>query len=177
VTISVYVASRFPDQEAAKKLRVELADRGIGCTSRWLEEECSLGNLPASDEQKIRFARMDRYDVRRAQAVVLWNPNDKAQVGTGGCHNETGMAFMLAELPVFVIGRASNIFHFLPEARVYGFAHYTTDSQLFDELADEIREECGDFGPTWDSPAEQQAKFKRAPILVDSLGRSPKTSG
>jgi hypothetical protein len=48
---------------------------------------------------------------------------------------------------------------------------------LFDELADEIREDCGDFGPTWDSPAEQFAKFKRAPLPVAMQGRSPRVSG
>lgn len=109
--ISVYIAARFQDQPEARKLRDQLHELGIGCTSRWLEEEPSL-DATLSDAHRERLAEMDMLDVRRAQALVLYNPEEKAKIGTGGCHTEVGMALAWG-IPVILYGARSNIFHYL----------------------------------------------------------------
>lgn len=165
MAVNVYIAAPFDEQDNAKKLRDALARHGIGCTSRWLHEDASIGNVPASLENKIRFARMDRFDVRQAQAVVLWNTCAYAKSGTGGRHVESGIAFGMSEMPVFVVGVQSNIFAFLPEA-VYipcldHIGVLKTDLRwdvLARDLARRIKERCPDYGPTWDSPEEQEEK-------------------
>lgn len=156
--ISVYVAAPFDEQENAKKLRDALAKHGIGCTSRWLHEEASLGNVPASMENKIKFARMDRYDVRRSQAVVLWNPAEYAKSGTGGRHVESGLGFAYSEMPVFIVGVQSNIFAYLPEAVFIDSKFGFSDAHWVERLVCQIKERCPDYGPTWDSPGEIRQK-------------------
>jgi hypothetical protein len=157
--ISVYVASRFDDQLAARRLRDALAERGIGCTSRWLEEEPALGSI-LTDEKRRHVAEMDVHDVRRAQALVLWNPEQadptpRART-TGGLYVEMGVAVGEGK-PIFVVGKRTNVFCWLP--RVF---HHVEPSgtevnrrALLDNLAYAIKAACPDFGPTFDSPEEQ----------------------
>jgi hypothetical protein len=160
VTISVYVAARWENKPEAMKLRDALAKHGIGCTSRWLEEEPSLTSVPAKpDSEKRRIAEVDVYDVRRAQALVLFNQQEKAKQGTGGCHVEFGIALGTG-MPVFLVGYSTedylpecllNIFHYLPQVRCFSWpAHVAA-------LVEAIREACPDFGATWDSPKERAA--------------------
>lgn len=114
--ILVYLAARFPTIAEARKIRDQLVEAGIEVTSRWLEEEPS-GEAQLSGTDRAMLAFMDLYDVRRAHALVLYNPTDKLKVGGGGCHVETGMALAFG-MPVFVLGERSNIFHYLPSAVV-----------------------------------------------------------
>ncbi len=168
--ISVYIAARWETKDDAAKLRDELAKRGIGCTSRWLEEEPSLGDIPV--EKKRHVALMDVYDVRRAQALVLWNPAEKHRVGTGGCHTEVGMAFAAGmPVPVFVVGydphkyitaAASNVFHFLPGV----LSHFLFPRDV-DLLVECIKASVVDFGPTWDSPKEQERTVVKRTVVTE----------
>jgi hypothetical protein len=164
MSVNIYLAARFETQSDAKRLRDALAEHGIGCTSRWLEEEPSL-DATLTDERRRYIAAMDVFDVRRAQALVLWNPTEKHKVGTGGCHTEVGMALAWG-LPVFVVGYdlkdplplvPSNVFHFLSQVKCYAWP------QHLDALAHQIRQECPDFGPTWDSAEEQKQKACKHP--------------
>src|SRR5579872_2722470 len=116
MTVSVYVAARFETIADARRVRDALLARGLGCTSRWLEEEPSLGDIP--EEKKRHVAAVDLYDVARAQALVLWNPEELRRTGTGGCHAEVGYA-LARGIPVFVLGPATNVFMFLPAVRVF----------------------------------------------------------
>ena len=145
--ISVYVAARWETKDDAAKLRDALAERGIGCTSRWLEEEPSLGDVP--EEKKRRVAGMDALEVRRAQALVLWNPPEKHRQGTGGCHVEVGMALALG-IPVLVVGGGSNVFHWLPGVTRIRFSGFWPDSDDLMALVAAIKSACVDYGSTWD---------------------------
>lgn len=158
--ISVYVAAPYSAMADAKKLRDALARRGIGCTSRWLELETSSED----PEDMRRFARLDRYDVRRAQAVVMWNPADYRDRGTGGRHVETGIAFALSDMPVILVGVKSNIFVHLPEATLvpvpasYDLVAPGAWEAVAMNVAHVVWERCLDFGSEWDSPVAQAAK-------------------
>lgn len=116
--VIVYVAARFPDREDARRVRAYLESTGrIDCTSRWLDEPDGWFDS-VTDAERDLVAAMDAYDVRRAQALVLLNPSDRAKVGTGGCHTEVGMALALG-MPVFIFGERTNIFHRLSNVEAF----------------------------------------------------------
>ena len=165
--IICYVAARWETKDDADKLRDALAERGIGCTSRWLEEEPSLGDVP--EEKKILVAGMDALDVRRAQALVLWNPPEKHRQGTGGCHVEVGMALALG-IPVLVVGGGSNVFHWLPGVTRIRFSGSWPDSDDLRALVAAIKSACPDYGPAWDSPEDQEARREAERFKVRMAG-------
>lgn len=159
--IHVYIASRFKHQPEARKLRDQILALGLGCTSRWLEEEPSLGNF-LSEDHKRKIAAMDLLDVRRAQALLLFNPEEDRTYGTGGCHVETGYALALG-IPVFVLGCASNVFHSLPGVHVFGDVD---PSVAFDRMSRYLKASVVDFGPTWDEVSREEAAHERIQRLT-----------
>lgn len=147
--ISVYVAARWETKSDAARLRAALAERGIGCTSRWIDEGGSVSSIGDrfTDEQRGLVALQNVHDVKRARALVLWNPEELRKIGTGGCHWETGLAFGWG-MPIFLVGSSekeicpearSNIFHFLLGVRSFTWPHH------LDALAAAIREACLDL--------------------------------
>lgn len=104
---SVYIAAPFELRDSAKELRDALkAD--VVCTSHWLDSD-----QPAD----IDAARLDLADILRAEAIVFLNPKGWATQGTGGRPVEIGFA-LANNMPVFMLGSASNVFHTLPEVVV-----------------------------------------------------------
>jgi nucleoside 2-deoxyribosyltransferase len=104
----VYLAAPYPCLDDALIVAMAFKSRGIGITSRWLYESAELNGL---------WARNDLADVARADVVVILNPPEWRELGTGGRHVELGFAIALWK-PIVLIGAASNIFHRLPEVHI-----------------------------------------------------------
>lgn len=101
--MKVYIAAPYPMREEAIALMLQLETAGHEVTSTWLK---------SPDEMKDEYARLDLADVARADALVAFNPAGWEEKGTGGRHVEFGYALAL-NIPVFLIGAKSNIFHHL----------------------------------------------------------------
>lgn len=103
----VYLAAPYSLRELAQSIRIELMDLGIVVTSHWITEK-----MPTDREG----AFIDMDDVRRAEGLVLLNPPEYANSGSGGRHTEVGMALLL-NMPIVIIGASSNIFHTLQQVQ------------------------------------------------------------
>jgi len=109
MSISIYIAAPFSLQLVGRQVRDAFARHGIVSTARWLEEEPSLEKT-ISHAQRCFLGHMDLFDVRRAQGLVLLNPEEYREKGTGGRHVEVGAALAVGN-PVWILGVRSNIFH------------------------------------------------------------------
>jgi hypothetical protein len=104
-----YIAAPWPSKAAAKLARQSLADRGIECTSSWIDFEPEASTEAILQEEAVRDFR----DIRRANALILLNTIDLVPLGQGGKHVEVGYALAMNK-PVYVIGTRSNVFHYHP---------------------------------------------------------------
>jgi nucleoside 2-deoxyribosyltransferase len=99
--IRVYLAAPYAMRPEALRVRRALKQSGIGCTSRWLEDEGTI-----SDE----WAQKDFADVARCDVFVLLNAQEWSDKGTGGRHVEFGYACALRK-PILLVGVRTNLFH------------------------------------------------------------------
>lgn len=107
---SVYLSARFERRDELNSYRLELAKHGIEVTSNWLVN----ATPELSHEGWQRLAEIDKEDVRRADAFVLFT-----EIGGGGGarHVEYGMALALDKV-LFVVGEVENLFQRLPQVTV-----------------------------------------------------------
>lgn len=108
----VYIAAPYQMRADASALRMHLERHGISCTSHWID-----GPMP---HDQLAAAR-DINDVKSSEALILMNPESFKESGTGGRHTELGMALIL-QLPIFVLGTRTQIFHTLPQILVFDLA-------------------------------------------------------
>ena len=111
MTFKVYIAAPFQLLKEAVQLRAQLAVVGIESTARWIDI-----NVVQGASKSIELAQMDLDDIRASMAIVLINPPQFANKGTGGRHVEIGYALGIGHPFFFVLGVKSNIFHELPQA-------------------------------------------------------------
>lgn len=104
----IYVAAPYELLQSAREVRERLIAAGFYVTSRWITDDEGVASTP---ENKKMWASRDLYDILSAQALLLINPPEWANQGTGGRHVEFGVALM-AQLPVFIYGARTNVFHF-----------------------------------------------------------------
>lgn len=116
---TVYIAAPMQMRDEAAAVREELKERGIDCTSHWID-----GQMPTD----VEAARRDFNDILNADAIAFLNPKSWSTSGTGGRHTEVSFALAL-RIPIFLVGRPSNVFHTLPEVTVLA-----TTSELIDML-------------------------------------------
>jgi hypothetical protein len=138
----VYLASWFETKEARHKERQDLADAGIGCTSRWLDEKPFDPENPRYAEKDAtgnsgftKFledtAEMDIADVIDCDVLVLFttDKNETDRAHTGGRHFEAGFKYAMfyfslclrelrapyfvKETRVITVGPRENVFHFM----------------------------------------------------------------
>lgn len=110
--MKLYIASH--SQNDARLLKADLELRGHVVTSRWITADAKFGHgvEAYSDSERRSLATMDEDDVRASDGLILIAETEGRTV-PGGKHVETGMAIALG-LPVFVIGRPENLFHWHP---------------------------------------------------------------
>lgn len=106
--MKIYIAAPFELRDEAIAAGQVLKARGHEITSTWLRDPGVNDDI---------WARIDLGDVKRADALVLLNPEDYRNSGTGGRHAEFGYAIALGKRLV-VVGVRSNIFHQLSYVRV-----------------------------------------------------------
>lgn len=104
----VYIAAPMPMKTEAAALRGKLQLNDVSCTSHWID-----GNMPLDQDA----ARRDFADINDAEAMVFLNPTFWRNEGTGGRHTEVGYA-LARNMPIFLLGHPSNVFHTLPEVTV-----------------------------------------------------------
>lgn len=104
----IYIAAPYPTREHAITVMRRLEHLGHEVTSRWLK---------APDELADDHARKDLDDVAAADVLVALNDVDWENAGTGGRHVEFGYALAMGKM-IVLVGRRSNIFHYLHQVRV-----------------------------------------------------------
>jgi hypothetical protein len=104
--MQVYIAAPYSLRADAQRVAHVLGLAGIACTARWLSQDDSA-------TVGAEWAQYDLDDVRRANALVAINPVTWADQGTGGRHVELGAALIL-DLPVYLLGERTNLFHYHP---------------------------------------------------------------
>lgn len=104
MTGKVYIAAPYEFRERAQTIMRVLGVRGLEVTSTWLRETHVVG---------ADAAMVDLDDVRRADVMLLLNPEGWERQGTGGRHAELGAALAL-EMSVVLVGERSNVFHYHP---------------------------------------------------------------
>jgi len=107
----IYIAAPYPIRHQAVEVMNWLEATGHTVTSRWLRGEVE-GN---TDEN----ARKDFDDIASSDALLLINPQDWANVGTGGRHVELGYALAIG-ITVILLGVRTNVFHHHSNVRVIG---------------------------------------------------------
>lgn len=110
---SVYIATRFQDQEYAKSIRNMILRSDLECsvTCSWLDETETDQSIDAKG--RLTRAFMDYFEVTSSNVLVVLNPYHKHGHGSGGFHLETGIA-LAKGIPVVYLGEPENIFHYLP---------------------------------------------------------------
>lgn len=129
--MKVYLAGRYSRREEFVKYRLDLADRHIGVTSRWLNGDHKVdrtgspvaedGAVLGADDLRTQFAYEDIADVKAADVLVLFTEDPEAtSASRGGRHVEFGMALAWLK-PLVTVGPYENLFTYLPEV-----AHFDT---------------------------------------------------
>lgn len=113
---AIYIASR--SIEDARNLATELMEAGHRITSRWHQEDGKFnqGISTYTDEERRWIAISDEVDIVASTTLVLIS-SPEGTIVPGGKHVETGMAIRMG-LPVFVLGRRENVFHWHPRVRL-----------------------------------------------------------
>lgn len=104
--MKVYVAAPWVRRSEARDVRDRLVKAGHKVTSRWLDTQSNN-----SVESLQSEATNDLQDIRTADALVVLNLSTSE-----GKAVETGYALAM-DLPIFVVGGVSNVFHWLPQIR------------------------------------------------------------
>lgn len=112
----VYLAARFERLDELKRWR-DYLDRSFSITSTWLDLPDVGAEARATDQERCDRADRDLWDLWSSDALVLLNPEDDREGGHGGRHVETGIA-MAQEIPIFLVGARTNVFHYLPDFRL-----------------------------------------------------------
>lgn len=107
----IYTAAPWKFRVEAKQVAQQFRDAGHQIISRWHDEwaDRPSANVPLAELRGE--AEKDVEDVRHAEVVVVlnWEQSEGKAV-------EQGIALAL-NIPVLVIGAASNVFHYLPAVR------------------------------------------------------------
>lgn len=115
----IYIAAPYEHQAFCRELRSFLQSYGFEVGSRWLEETASKAN--ELQEPALRdMAWRDIADVQHCDILLVYNPPDFHNAGTGGRHTELGFALQSGKV-VILFGEKSQIFHQLVTYQVHGY--------------------------------------------------------
>lgn len=116
----VYLAAKYSRHPEMRSVRDQIVKsyRKYGeeliVTSRWIEGGHDITDDCDRDAQRQRFASEDYEDLVSSDVVLWFSEPEKIEGhNRGGRHVEFGIALAL-EIPIFVIGRKENVFHYLP---------------------------------------------------------------
>lgn len=113
--MKIYLASAYQSREQIRAYAADLEDAGFDCTSTWLNEEHEIndGTVGAATELDdvtvANHVRVDLYDIRRSDILVIFTESVTGHQGGGGRHVEMGIALERG-IPIVVVGTPENIF-------------------------------------------------------------------
>ncbi|KKL45533.1 hypothetical protein LCGC14_2354690 [marine sediment metagenome] len=119
---TIYLAARYSRRQelAAHIPAIEAAEWEV--TSRWLRGDHQVSDdslsVEGSPAERERFAREDWGDLRIAKVLMAFSEPPRSTASRGGRHVEFGAA-LAWNLLVIVIGPRENVFHCLPQVRVF----------------------------------------------------------
>lgn len=118
-----YLASRYGRKLELRQRREDLQQAGHVVTSQWLDTDLratDLGVTSSGPEDREYHAQQDLADIQRADVLIAFTEDPEAGPvsSRGGRHVEFGYALACGR-PVIVVGPRENIFHFLPNVRVF----------------------------------------------------------
>jgi nucleoside 2-deoxyribosyltransferase len=119
--VRFYIAAPYSWRERIKEFIGELEDLGIESTTSWVNETVSIaaGSSLSDEERNRHFAEIDIQDIDRADVVVVFTIDPLGPPKPrGGRHWETGYAYGKGK-EIVVVGPPENLFHFLPEVKVF----------------------------------------------------------
>jgi nucleoside 2-deoxyribosyltransferase len=108
--VNIYIAAPYPLRPVAITVMHDLEAAGHRVTSSWLRTGCQ-------DDDCTLTARRDLEDIDVADALLVLQPDDWHDKGTGGRHIEFGYALAKGK-QLIVFGEPSTNFHHLPHVRV-----------------------------------------------------------
>lgn len=174
----IYLAARYSRRLELCGYRAQLAARGIGVTSRWLDGGHQIGTDgqplteegerrfeagdASADELRVKFANDDLEDVLAARLLVAFTETPRTATSRGGRHVELGIA-LGASIPIAVVGPRENIFCWLPQIRHFSsWAAFLASCDLWQPPAGPgphiIREgRLASWGPDLNSPFQPES--------------------
>lgn len=119
--MKVYLAAPYQWKDRIIERATELRSLEIEVTSSWLEEphkpSTTLSEL--TDEQHAQYALRDLQDINEADILILFAvPSTDTPIPRAGRHVEFGYA-LAARKSVWLVGNKENIFHYLPQIRIF----------------------------------------------------------
>jgi hypothetical protein len=136
--MKIYLAAKYSRHPEMRDVRERLQKIGHLVTSRWIEGNHEISEVNA-DADRQRFAVEDWMDLKDAEAVLWFAEPEKIEGrNRGGRHVEFGLAIAW-NIPVFVVGRKENVFHWLPEVR-----HFASPDEALTALTGEVRKIQGE---------------------------------
>lgn len=117
--MKIYIAAPYPTRRCAEQMGKALAMKGHTITSIWHDANYSaqcLRRLDASKDAPLatamlwrEFADVDHDGIIVADLVIVVNPDQFEQSGTGGRHVELGIARTLGKR-ILLVGNRTNTF-------------------------------------------------------------------
>lgn len=118
--MKVYLAAPWVEKELARAVAPVIEAAGHTITEKWWEHpEVEGYPIQGDDAELCEQAGKDLHGVLSADAVIVLNPR-----ASEGKAVEQGIAIAMCT-PIVVVGKRSNIFHYLPGVR---FADSVTEA-------------------------------------------------
>jgi nucleoside 2-deoxyribosyltransferase len=102
--MKIYLAAPSECQDDMRHLRDVLVGLGHTITADWLDEDNLRGPLT------YQMANRDIQNIHNSDAVIVYNPKEFHNAGTGGRHSELAFA-IAANKMVILFGEPSQVFH------------------------------------------------------------------
>ena len=114
--MKIYLAAKFALKGKMQGVRDFLAGHGHEITAQWIdvEPESDDDSGGATDEIRLKYAKLDIEDVLRSDVLVAFS-NLRGELGTGGGrHVEFGIALHAGKRIIVVGPKGEHIFHYIP---------------------------------------------------------------
>lgn len=125
--MDIYLAARYSRYPEMQRYADDLRARGHTITSAWIagDHEVDWTDPRQAEAERVRFAVEDLADLMKANICISFTeePGNAPGRNRGGRHVEFGIALSLAMqhegMTCIVVGPRENVFHCLPQVRVY----------------------------------------------------------
>jgi CO dehydrogenase/acetyl-CoA synthase beta subunit len=110
--VKIYLAAKFEDKMKMRDVRAFLQNEGHEITSRWIDVEHEEDKShTVTDAMRVEYAKMDVYDVLKADTLVAFAGQRSEPAIGGGRHVEFGIALQAGKQIIVVGPKGEHIFH------------------------------------------------------------------